>query len=97
MLAVMGNKAIPIRQTYKPQIATPPFPGYPSGHALGASTSSAVMSYYFPADATYFQQLAQDCADSRFYAGIHFKTDNETGLQMGRDIGKYIAETWMKK
>ncbi len=83
--------------TYKPLIATPPFPGYPSGHALGAGTTSTVMAYYFPADAKYFQQLAQDCADSRFYAGIHFKTDNETGLQMGKDIGKYIVETWMKQ
>jgi membrane-associated phospholipid phosphatase len=83
--------------TYKPLIATPPFPGYPSGHALGAGATSTVMEYFFPADAKHFQQLAQDCADSRFYAGIHFKTDNETGLKMGKDIGKYIAETWMKK
>ncbi len=83
--------------TYKPLIATPPFPGYPSGHALGAGATSMVMEYFFPADTKHFQQLAQDCADSRFYAGIHFKTDNETGLQMGKDIGKYIVETWMKK
>ena len=83
--------------TYKPLIATPLFPGYPSGHALGAGTTSTVMSYFFPADAKYFQQLAQDCADSRFYAGIHFKIDNETGLRLGKDIGKYIVETWMNQ
>ena len=83
--------------TYKPLIATPPFPGYPSGHALGAGTTSTVMEYFFPADAKYFQQLAQDCADSRFYAGIHFKSDNETGLRMGKEVGKYIVEKWMKK
>ena len=64
--------------TFKPLIETPPFPGYPSGHAAGAATSSAVLSYFFPADATEFQKLAQECADSRFYAGIHFRTDNET-------------------
>jgi len=83
--------------TYQPLIATPPFPGYPSGHALGAGATSTVMEYYFPADATYFRQMAQDCADSRFYAGIHFKTDNETGLQMGKAVGKYVVETFMKK
>lgn len=81
--------------TYKPLIATPPFPGYPSGHAAGAAASSAVLEYFFPADAKEFQQLAQDCADSRFYAGIHFRTDNETALIMGKAIGKYIVETWM--
>ena len=83
--------------TFKPLIATPPFPGYPSGHAAGAGTSSAVMEYFFPADAKQFQKIAQDCADSRFYAGIHFRTDNETGLTMGRKLGKYIVETWMKE
>ena len=83
--------------TYKPLITTPPFPGYPSGHAGGAGTTAAVMEYFFPADAKLFWQMAQDCADSRFYAGIHFRTDNEAALKMGKELGKYVAETWMKK
>jgi membrane-associated phospholipid phosphatase len=81
--------------TYVPLIQTPPFPGYPSGHAMGAGTSSAVLSYFFPADAPKFQKMAQECADSRFYAGIHFRTDNETALVMGKALGEYIVETWM--
>ncbi len=83
--------------TYKPLISTPPFPGYPSGHATGAATSAAVLEYFFPADAKLFRQMAQDCADSRFYAGIHFRIDNETGLRMGAALGKFIVETWMKQ
>lgn len=83
--------------TYKPLIMTPPFPGYPSGHAAGAGTTAAVLEYFFPADAKQFQQMAQDCADSRFYAGIHFKTDNEIALKMGKELGKYVVETWMKE
>jgi membrane-associated phospholipid phosphatase len=83
--------------TFTPLINTPPFPGYPSGHAAGAATSSAVLGYFFPADAKQFQALAQDCADSRFYAGIHFPTDNETALKMGAAIGEYVVAKWMKK
>ena len=83
--------------TYKPLISTPPFPGYPSGHALGAGTTSTVMEYFFPADAKYFQQLVEDWVDSRFYAAIHFKRDNGTRLQRGKQVGKYIVETWMNK
>jgi membrane-associated phospholipid phosphatase len=83
--------------TFKPLIATPPFPGYPSGHATGAGMSAAVMAYFFPADAKQFQQMAQDCSDSRFYAGIHFRIDNETGLHMGEALGKFVVETWMKQ
>jgi membrane-associated phospholipid phosphatase len=82
--------------TFKPLIQTPPFPGYPSGHAAGAGTTAAVLEYFFPADAKQFHQLAQDCADSRFYAGIHFKIDNETALTLGKALGKYVVETWMK-
>ncbi|HZV70850.1 MAG TPA: phosphatase PAP2 family protein [Saprospiraceae bacterium] len=83
--------------TYAPLISTPPFPGYPSGHAAGAATTSAVLAYFFPADAQEFRELAQECADSRFYGGIHFRTDNETGLRMGEALGKYIVERWMKE
>jgi membrane-associated phospholipid phosphatase len=83
--------------TYKPLLQTPPFPGYPSGHASGAGTTAAVLEYFFPADAKQFRQLAQDCADSRFYAGIHFRTDNETALRMGEALGKYVAESMSKR
>lgn len=92
-----GIRPSQMDSTFNPLIPTPPFPGYPSGHALGAGATSAVMEYFFPADAKEFQKFAQDCADSRFYAGIHFKSDNEVGLKMGKEIGKYIVETWMKK
>jgi membrane-associated phospholipid phosphatase len=95
--AYWGIRPAQYDTTYKPLLSTPPFPGYPSGHAAAAATSSAVLAYFFPADARQFQKLAQDCADSRFYAGIHFRTDNETGLRMGKELGQYIVETWMKK
>src|SRR5205085_10164209 len=70
-----GIRPVQYDTTYKPLISTPPFPGYPSGHAAGAATSAAVLTYFFPADVKEFRQMAQDCADSRFYAGIHFKID----------------------
>jgi membrane-associated phospholipid phosphatase len=83
--------------TYKPMIGTPPFPGYPSGHAAGSSTSATILEMFFPADAKQFRQMAKDCADSRFYAGIHFRTDNEVGTEMGKQLGKYIYDTWMAR
>jgi hypothetical protein len=92
-----GIRPTQLDSTYKPLISTPPFPGYPSGHAAISATSSAILEYFFPADAKQFQQLAKDCADSRFYAGIHFRTDNEVAYSMGRELGKYVVETWMKK
>jgi membrane-associated phospholipid phosphatase len=95
--AYWGIRPVQYDTTFKPIVPTPPFPGYPSGHAAGAGTSCAVMSYFFPADVKEFKDMAQECADSRFYAGIHFRTDNETALVMGDAVGKFVVETWMKE
>jgi membrane-associated phospholipid phosphatase len=95
--AYWGIRPVQYDSTYKPLIQTPPFPGYPSGHALGSSASATVLEYFFPTDGRHFQQLAKDCADSRFYAGIHFRTDNEVGTKMGNELAKYVVETLMKK
>ena len=78
--------------TYKPLIGTPPFPGYPSGHAALSSVMSELFSYLFPADKASFQQRAKDVAESRFQAGIHFRTDNEVALDLGKKVAAAIIQ-----
>jgi hypothetical protein len=70
---------------------TPPFPGYPSGHAMVGSVMAEILSHFFPSDAAYFRQRAIDGAESRFQGGIHFRTDNEVGLDMGKKVGAWIV------
>lgn len=76
--------------TYKSLLPTPPFPGYPSGHAMMGGMTGELFSYFFPADRALFQKMAKDGAESRFHAGIHFRTDNEVGLDMGRKVAGAI-------
>jgi membrane-associated phospholipid phosphatase len=71
---------------------TPPFPGYPSGHAMIGAVNAEIYSYFFPENRSYFMKRAKDGAESRFQGGIHFRTDNEVGLQMGRKVGAAIVE-----
>jgi membrane-associated phospholipid phosphatase len=78
--------------TYHSLVPTPPFPGYPSGHAAISGTMAELYSYFFPGDAAYFQQKAKEAAESRFQAGIHFRTDNEIGLQLGRKVAKAVIQ-----
>lgn len=78
--------------TYHSLIPTPPFPGYPSGHAMMSGMYSEIYAYFFPRDAAYFRKKAKDAAESRFQAGIHFRTDNETGLELGRKIAAAIIQ-----
>jgi len=95
--AYWGIRPFQYDTTYRPLIDTPPFPGYPSGHAAASSAAATVLSYFFPADAAYFKGLAKECADSRFYAGIHFRSDNKAGIELGEKLATYIVDSWAKK
>jgi membrane-associated phospholipid phosphatase len=79
--------------TFKPAIlVTPPFPGYPSGHAMLSSVAAELYSYFFPADAVLFRKTAKDVAESRFQAGIHFRSDNEVATEMGKKVAAAVLE-----
>jgi membrane-associated phospholipid phosphatase len=76
--------------TFKPLLGAPPFPGYPSGHAAISGMTSELLSYFFPEDSAYFRQKAREAAESRFQAGIHFRSDNEVALVMGRKVADAV-------
>ena len=78
--------------TYHSLVPTPPFPGYPSGHAALSSVSAELYSYFFPAEQAYFRQKAKDVAESRFQAGIHFRTDNEVALELGKKVAAAVIQ-----
>ena len=79
--------------TFRPVLFhTPPFPGYPSGHAMVGGVMAELYSYFFPPEKAYFQKRAKDGAESRFQGGIHFRSDNEVGLDMGRKVGAAIIK-----
>lgn len=89
--AYFGIRPNQMDPAFKPLIGyTPPFPGYPSGHATASAAAASILSHIFPQDAAMFNQLAKECADSRFFAGIHFPTDNIVGLEMGAKLGDYV-------
>ena len=68
-------------------IITPNFPAYISGHATLSGASSTVLAAFFPVDAARLDAQAEEAALSRLYGGIHWRSDNEVGLQVGRRIG----------
>lgn len=78
--------------TYVSLVPTPPFPGYPSGHAMICGEIEELYAYFFPADRAYFQKIAKEGAESRFQAGIHFRTDNEVGLELGRKVAALVVQ-----
>lgn len=74
----------------------PAHPTYPSAHAMFDGPYSAILGYLFPRDADFFTAQAQEAGLSRLWAGIHFRSDIEAGLEIGRVVGQRVVE-WAKK
>lgn len=72
-------------------ICTPEHPSYPSGHASIAGCAQIILSYYFPTEADRLKELAEECAVSRLYGGVHYPIDNDEGLRLGRHIGELVV------
>jgi hypothetical protein len=49
-------------------------------------------SWFFPAESDWFRKKEKEGAESRFQAGIHFRTDNEVGLELGRKVAALIVQ-----
>jgi hypothetical protein len=45
---------------------------------------------------TSFSQAAREAADSRIYAGIHFRTSCEDGLVLGRKVGQRVLALYLQ-
>jgi PAP2 superfamily len=82
-----------------PYVTTPPFPSYVSGHSSTSGAASEVLAAYFPRSSRRLRAWAEEAAVSRLYGGIHFVSDNEAGLTLGRKVAKaairrYDARWW---
>lgn len=90
--AYWGIRPDQLDPTYKPLIPSPPFPGYPSGHAMMSGVLGELFPYFFPYERALFMKIAKEGAESRFHAGIHFRSDNDAGLELGRKIAMKVIE-----
>ena len=68
-------------------ITTPPFPSYVSGHSTTSGAAATVLGAFFPGQAAQLNAMAEEAAISRLYGGIHYRSDNEAGLELGRHAG----------
>jgi PAP2 superfamily len=69
----------------------PNHPSYPAAHGCGDGAAEVVLSYLFPQDAEFFKERAEEGAMSRLWAGIHFRSDIDAGLTLGRSVGQVVV------
>lgn len=82
----------PFYETWFPLLETPSFPSYPSGHATFSGAAAAVLGELVPEAAAGVRELAEEAAASRLWGGIHFRSDNDDGLELGRAVGTLVIE-----
>lgn len=71
---------------------TPNFPSYPSNRAAFSAASATVLAHLFPREADAFLRRANEIAESAIWAGIHFRSDIETGKAMGKQIAALVID-----
>ncbi len=104
-----GDSAVTADPSWAPLIKTPPHPSYVSGHSTFSGAAATILTDAFGTtafsttsltapgvtrDFTSFQQAAQEAADSRVYAGIHFSFDSTAGLVQGAAVGSNTLSTF---
>src|SRR5262249_32910294 len=73
-----------------PAIPNPRSPSYPSEHAVAAGAASAVLAYFFPQQATFFNAKAEEAGQSRMLAGVQYPSDVKDGLELGRAVAALV-------
>jgi len=89
--AYFNPRPAQLDRSLKTQIALPNFPAYESGHSTFSAAAAVVLTYLFPQGAAYFNAQRDEAALSRFYSGIHYKSDIDVGVTHGIAIGGYTV------
>jgi membrane-associated phospholipid phosphatase len=71
---------------------TPNHPSYPSAHTAISGPYAESLSYFFPRDADLFRSKAREAAESRIWAGIHFRSDIEVGLALAKSVTQLVTD-----
>lgn len=51
-----------------------------------------MLTHFFPEDAATLKGYANEAAESRIYAGIHYRFDVEAGKQQGISVGNFSVD-----
>ena len=102
-----GNDLTAGDGTWTPLFATPPHPEYPSGHSTISSSMASILELLFndnpgmPITVTLsgitrqwssFSEGVAEVIDARVYSGIHYRTSDEVGARLGRQVATFVSK-----
>jgi hypothetical protein len=102
-----GNPATEADPGWQPLGVTPNFPEYPSAHACHSSALVAALDAFFRTDNVDFtldsrvthttrtysrlRDVVDDVDLARVLVGFHFRSSDEEGSNLGREVGGYVG------
>lgn len=103
-----GNPATEPDPHWEPLIDTPATPEHPSGHTCVGGAVTGALRVFFGTDEmsfsatsassgttrsfTSFSQALEETIDARVWSGIHFRTADEQGAEMGKDVAEHMED-----
>jgi hypothetical protein len=101
-----GNPDTVPDTAWTPLIPTPNHPSYGSNHSTQSRAAAEALAAFFGTDRVAFTatsagiersyksftEAAKEGGRSRIYAGIHWSFDSAAGEQLGRKVGRYVAD-----
>lgn len=73
----------------------PNFPSYISGHSTFSGAAATILGHLIPGRKSAYEAMAEEAAISRLYGGIHYRSDCEVGLEVGKNIGNHAIQRAM--
>ena len=107
-----GNADTERDENWLPLIPNPPYPEHPSGHASLSGSIVATLQDFFGTDHigwadtnnggltrsfTRFSQAIDEVIDARVWSGIHFRTADEQGARIGREVAQWRKRNYFRE
>jgi hypothetical protein len=105
------NPATEPEAAWLPLIANPPYPEHPSGHTGLSGSIVATLQDFFGTDKvawtdtnvagltrsfTRFSRAIDEIVDARVWSGIHFRTADEQGARIGRQVARWRDQHYFR-
>jgi hypothetical protein len=103
-----GNPKTDDDPGWTPAIATLPYPDHSSGYNCATGSYMEAAELYFGTDRTtftlmhatdpmsrtyqHFRDVWDDTIDARVYQAIHFRSADEQGAEIGRNVARWVDE-----
>lgn len=88
------NRTAPynVKDGSQPRLPAIDRPSYPSAEAVCAYASCEILAYLFPGEVEFLEQKAEECRNSRLWAGMNLGSDLAAGENLGKAIAQKIIE-----